>query len=41
MVGVMSVSVVSMVSWCGVAVFLGAMYMLGYGDVIEVFCVYF
>ena len=25
---VMSVSVVSMVSWCGVAVFLGAMYML-------------
>ena len=25
---VMSVSVVSMVSWCGIAVFLGAMYML-------------
>ena len=25
---VMSVSVVSMVSWCGVVVFLGAMYML-------------
>ena len=25
---VMSVSVVSMVSWCGVAVFLGAVYML-------------
>ena len=25
---VMSVSVVFMVSWCGVAVFLGAMYML-------------
>ena len=24
---VMSVSVVSMVSWCGVVVFLGAMYM--------------
>ena len=37
---VMSVSVVSMVSWCGVAVFLGAMY-IGYGDVLEVFCVYF
>ena len=25
---VMSVSVVSMVSWCGIAVFLGSMYML-------------
>ena len=25
---VMSVSVVSMMSWCGVAVFLGAIYML-------------
>ena len=25
---VMSVSVVSMVSWCGVVVFLGSMYML-------------
>ena len=31
---VMSVSVVSMVSWCGVVVFLGAMYYVGYGDVI-------
>ena len=29
---VMSVSVVSVVSWCGV---------VGYGDVLEVFCVYF
>ena len=38
---VMSVSVVSMVSWCGVAVFLGAMVYVGYGDVLEVFCVYF
>ena len=34
---VMSVSVVSC---CGVAVFLGAMY-IGYGDVLEVFCMYF
>ena len=33
---------VSMVSWCGVVVFLGAMYMLAMaGDVLEVFCVYF
>ena len=38
---VMSVSVVSMVSCCGVAVFLGAMYMFGYGNVLEMFCVYF
>ena len=38
---VMSVSVVSMVSCCGVAVSLGAMYMLAHGNVPEVFCVYF
>ena len=38
---VISVYVVSMVSWCGVVVFLDAMYMLDMGDVLEVFCVFF
>ena len=35
---VMSVSVVSMVSWCGVS---WCYVYVGYGDVLEVFCVYF
>ena len=38
---VMSVSVVSMVSCCGVAVFSGCYVYVGYGNVLEVFCVYF
>ena len=41
---VMSVSVVSMVSCFGVVVFLGVSWCyvyVGYGDVLEVFCVYF
>ena len=38
---VMSVSVVNMVSWCGVAVFIGAMYMLAMVMSLKVFCVYF
>ena len=38
---VMSVSVVSMVSCCGGAVFLGAMYMLAIVMSLEVFCVYY
>ena len=38
---VMSVSVVSMVSCCGVAVFPWCYVYVGYGDVLEVFCVYF
>ena len=37
---VMSVSVVSMVSCCGVGVSWCYVYV-GYGDVLEVFCVYF
>ena len=32
---------VSVVSWCGVAVFLGAMYMLAMVMSLKVFCVYF
>ena len=36
-----SVSVVYIVLWCSNVVFLGAMYMLCYGDALEVFCVYF
>ena len=35
---VMYVSVVSMVSWCGVS---WCYVCVGYGDVLEVFCVYF
>ena len=35
---VMSVSVVYMVSWCGVS---WCCVYVGYGDVLEVFCVYF
>ena len=38
---VMSVSVVSMVSYCGVAVNSWCYVYVGYGNVPEVFCVYF
>ena len=41
---VMSVSVLSMVSWCGVVVlwcFFVCYVYVGYGDVLEVCCVYF